>query len=317
MAKRRCKTHKKTSKKGGSSKNCIYDNSTGKMEGQCPGLKYFNEIRDILGHQDSNSVYMIFGHGCDLEPEVDQVELTVPEDCQYFTTVACGISASHNPKIYKDFFNNTIDLSKPEKYDIVGDEAPDELDQTVLLTGEQSLYRRVVGDSYVNNKNWTFLEMGSYCGLRKMGDVLTNVIIGDRSVPQFLNVREMLPFQVIDRPYTLEMYYLQHYAGSLFPTTNQVCKLLHEKYTENELNNLKYALVSGHSKFKELIIKNFSIDYESIMEVCKGIHINFACRPICRGTDNTVDEIIPRSNFVALRRQKSSKAPITWNEWNE
>jgi hypothetical protein len=310
MSKKKRNTNKKTSKKGGSSQNCVYNKLTSIMEGQCPGLKYLNEIRHTLGNQDSNSVYMVFGHGCDLELEV----LIVPKDCQYYTTVACGKSASHNEKIYKDFFNNTMDLSKPEKYDTFGDEALDEFDETVIATGEQKLYKRVTGDSYVNNKNWTFLEMGSYCGLRKMGDVITNIIFGKDSPPYFLNLREMLPYKVIDRPYTLEMYYLQHYAGSIFPTTYQVCKLLHENYTERELNNFKYSLVHGHNKFKELIINNFSIDYDSIMEVFKGIHINFACRPICRGTANTVDEIIPRSAFVALRRKKSSILPINWSD---
>ena len=306
--KKKRNTNKKTSKKGGSSQKCVFNNRTRIMEGQCPGLKYLNEIRDTLVNQDSNSVYIMFGHGCDLELE----ELIVPNDCQYYTTVACGKSASHNEKIYKDFFNNTMDLSKPEKYDTFGDEALDEFDETVIATGEQKLYKRVAGDSYVNNKNWTFLEIGGFCGLRKMGDVITNIIFGKGFGPYFIN-KEMLPYIVIDRPYTLEMYYLQHYAGSIFPTTYQVCKLLHENYTEKELNTFKYSLNHGHTKFKDLIINNFSIDYESIMDVFKGIHINHACRPICRGA-NTVDEIIPRSDFVALRRTKSSTLPIKWSD---
>lgn len=299
-------------KKGGSSNNCMYNPNTQKMESQCPGLKYLNEIRGTVIDQDPNSVYMAFGHGCDLEYE----ELTVPPGCEYYTATACGKASKHNKKLSEDFFINTIDLSNPEKYDFIDDAVADDSDELVLFTGEFSLYKRNSGDSYVNNKNSTILGMGCYGGLRKMGDIIINNLYIDSIIqfPTFVILSSpSAKSKDIIRPYTLEFYYLHHFAGSIFPTTLQVCKLLHQNYTENELNSFKYTLYgSEHVKFLDLIKNNFSIDYASIMEVFKGRHINFACRPICRGP-NTVEQIIPTSDFVALRRSKSASLPIQWN----
>ena len=255
---------------------------------------------------------MIFGHGCDLDGEV----LDVPENCEYHTFTACGKGSDLNKTIYADFFNNTFNLFTPEKYDSISDFRPDEYDNSVGFTGEQKMYKRNSGDSYVNNKNSTFLELGSYCGLRKMGDMISdNMFISILPYPTFVHFEYPMCMDRQTRPYTLEFYYLHHFVGSLFPTTFQVCKLLHEHYSQQELSSFIYALKGPqHEQFKALIRNNFSIDYASIMDVFKGKHINFACRPICRGPPPlTKDEIVPRSYFVRLRRTTSAKLPITWN----
>ena len=313
--KKTVKQFKKKSKKGGSSNKCMYkyiDETHYTMEGQCPGLKYLNEIRDTVRDQDPNSVYMIFGHGCDLKGEV----LTVPNGCEYYTTVACGIGAGNFlKKIHIDFFNNIIDLRKPEQYTEYDTPVYVTEDQSISYTSEEALYRRVSGEDYVNNKNWTIIDMGHYGGLRKMGDIISNNMFKLRNL--FVELKS-LPFKSIERPITLEMYYLQHYTGSVFPTTYQVCKLLHENYREEELNNYIYPLLNHkdnfHEKFIELIKNNFSIDYDSIMDVFKGIHINLSCRPICRGPHHTEEEYIPVDPFVASRRTLSSSAHLIWDE---
>jgi hypothetical protein len=311
---------KKLSKKGGSSQNCIYDSATKEMKNVCPGLRYLNEIRETVGVQDPNSVYLIFGHGCDLDGEV----LPVPENCEYYTTVACGITAEGKlKKLEIDFFNNTLDLDNPDKYNFINDSSTaDETYPFISKTGEETLYRRVSGDTYVNSKNSLLLSVGIYGGLRKMGDIISdNMFNGEVAGSNNKYFIELDPnfsthLAIIDRPMSLEIYYLQHFAGSVFPTTYQVCKLLHEKYSEKELNSYKYPLIgSYHSKFLKLINDTFSIDYASIMDVFKGIHINCRCRPICRGPSPfTREEIIAPNSFIENRRRVSSSPSIEWNE---
>ena len=312
--KKTVKQFKKKSKKGGSSNKCMYNPANKQMENECPGLKYLNEIRDTVRDQDPNSVYMAFGHGCDLEYE----ELFVPQDCEYYTMTACGMYGVFNKKLNTHFFNNTIDLSNPEIYDVTKNSQADDSYDLFQFTGKFSLYKRNSGESYVNNKNYSILNMGCYGGLRKMGDIIIINPFTDNKmdIPNFVILSSpSAKSKDIIRPYTLEFYYLHHFAGSVFPTTLQVLKLLHQNYTEDELNSFKYSLYGPeHEKFTDLIKNNFSIDYASIMEVFKGRHINFACRPICRGPLLTEEEIIPKSDFVALRRSKSASLPIQWNE---
>ena len=313
---------KKLSKRGGSSQNCVYDSVTEELQNVCPGLKYLNEIRDTVGAQDPNSAYLIFGHGCDLDGEV----LNVPENCEYYTTVACGITAEGKlKKLEIDFFNNTLDLDNPDKYNFINDSSTaDQIYPFISKTGEETLYRRVSGNTYVNNKNSLLINVGIYGGLRKMGDIISdnmfNGAVAGAANKYFIKLDPIFNthFATIDRPISLEMYYLQHFAGSVFPTTVQVLKLLHEKYNEKELNKYKYPLIHGnfHSKFLKLINDNFSIDYASIMDVFKGIHINCRCRPICRGPPPlTKEEIIaPPNSFIENRRRISSSPAVEWNE---
>jgi hypothetical protein len=309
------KQFKKKSKKGGSSQNCVFNIEKQIMEGKCPGLKYLNEL-SVPITQNSDSLYMMFGHGCDLEREV----LRVPEGCEYYTVTACGMSVEANPKLNKDFFNNTLDLTKSEIYTYYAEPIADSKYPLIQYSGEQKLYKRKSGESYVNNIAFPFNGLGNYSGLRKMGSIISNNIPIDSGYlePNFITRNSEMNFSKdIYRPYTLELYYLQHYAGSIFPKTSQVCKLLHENYTENELNSFNYSLYNGHTKFEHLIDKNFRIDYASIMKVFKGRFINASCRPICRDPNLTKSEVIPVDPFVALRRRISADLPLEWNEYEQ
>ena len=306
--KKRVSQPKKISKKGGSSKKCVFNNITQLMEGQCPGLKYLNELKTTVRNEDPNSVYIAFGHGCDLEGEA----LSVPEGCEYYTMVACGISSeSTYKKLEEDFFNNTLDLNNPDKYNFKGTLHSDVNYDFITTTGEESLYRRTFGHTYVNNKFRPLVNMGYYSGLRKMGDIISNNMYKNHTEkPNFVHSLDATRHDTtIDRPITLEMYYLQHFVGSVFPTTLQVCKLLHENFPKSELNSFKYRLI-GHQKFRDLINNNFSIDYASIMDVFKGIHINPRCRPICRGPTTEEEIFVSEESFVGIRRNISSSPNI-------
>jgi hypothetical protein len=284
------------------------------MEGVCPGLKYLNEL-SVPIEQDTNSVYMMFGHGCDLKQEV----WDVPHGCEYYTVTACGISASPNPKLNKDFFNNTLDLTKPEIYTYYEDQSITDPEYPLIqYSGEQNLYKRKSGESYVNNMAYPFNGLGNYSGLRKMGSIISNNIPIDSyyTEPNFITRGLQINYSKENRPYTLELYYLQHFTGSIFPTTSQVCKLLHENFTENELNSFNYSYFKDHTKFQDLIYNNFRIDYTSIMKVFKGRFINASCRPICKGP-LTKSEIIPVDSFTAERRRISAILPFQWNEYDE
>jgi hypothetical protein len=294
--------------KGGSSEKCLYNPESKLYEKKCPGLKYFKEIKDNL-ERDPNAVYIVFGHGCDLYEEV----LQVPISCKYYTTTSCGLTTNHNPKITEDFFNEKLDLKNTDKYFI--QTGYENLDgslaeyKDVTLNRVEGLYEHNEGESYVNNKNWSFLKMGSFAGLRKMGDMK----IYNQKLSSFMEDKDK---QIKKQQYTLEIYYLQHFAGSIFPTTFQVCKLLHENFTENELNNFEYSLYRGHDKFIKLIINNFSIDFASIMENLPGKFINSACRPICEGPDSNDVLVLDqpendeswstkRNKFIHARRRDS------------
>jgi len=95
-------------KKGGSnsSQKCLYNETSQNLDGECPGVKHFNEIKDSIVI-DPNAVYTIFGHGCDLEHEL----LDIPESTNYIT--ACWISncRTKTRDLWIDFLNNT--LKKP------------------------------------------------------------------------------------------------------------------------------------------------------------------------------------------------------------
>ena len=298
-------THYKSllnNKRGGSnsSKKCIYDHISTEMKNECPGLKYFLEIKDKI-MTNSMNIYTILGHGCDLENEVR----IVPVNCEYYTSTACGLTTKNNPKLNEDFFNNTLDLNRLERYNFSRDEVR-HLDgllsdfHDIKYRNVMGLYKHSQGESYVNNKNVCFLRMGEYAGLRKMGDM----IINNQKDKNFIDTND---WNIKQQPYTLEMYYLQHYAGSLFPTTLQVCKLLHQNFKQNILNNYNYSLITGHDKFKRLIVNNFSIDYASIMDYLPGKFINSSCRILCNGNRATrFSRIISDNKFVKLRRSQSN-----------
>ena len=146
--------------------------------------------------------------------------------------------------------------------------------------------------------------MSEFAGLRKMGDMIINNQKGKYFT---LDQNGLKNGKSKKQEYTLEIYYLQHFSGSIFPTTFQVCKLLHENFTENQLNNFEYPLYneSFHHKFMNLIKDNFSIDISSIMKYLPGKFINSACRPICE-EPNTHQSLIldqPRNDETLLSKK--------------
>ena len=56
------------------------------MEGECPGVSFFNEIKDSFVI-DPDAVYTVLGHSCDIIEDIQYI----PTGCQYITAVACGL----------------------------------------------------------------------------------------------------------------------------------------------------------------------------------------------------------------------------------
>ena len=80
-------------------------------------------------------------------------------------------------------------------------------------------------NKFINNKNSCFLNFTQPAGLRKLGHV----------TPSIPELREELP-----QIYTMKSYFLMHFEGSLFPTCDQVNKLLKINFNHDELNNYNY-----------------------------------------------------------------------------
>lgn len=165
-------------KNGGSqsSHNCIYDATTGKMKNECPGLKHFNEIKDSLV-KDPDAVYMLYGHGCDLENEIK----IIPKNCKFITSVACGIVRDSRiiDDIMTDFLENTIvkpiNIDTLNKYERVslGKDADPITKRWLTRNEEYRIHNE--GEYFVNNKNWCFLQLGFLSGLRKLGHVIPSI----------------------------------------------------------------------------------------------------------------------------------------------
>ena len=277
------------------------------MEGECPGVAHFNKIKDSIVI-DPNAVYTIFGHGCDLEDEL----LILPENTNYITATACGLTTGSNGPtrdLGKDFLNNT--LIKPitnetlNKYEMVQRLIHDD----VSINKEYIIHTHSHNNKFTNNKNWCFLWFNKPAGLRKLGHIT-------QSIPE---LREELP-----QIYTMRSYFLMHFEGSLFPTCDQVNKMLNTYFTQPELNNYNYYFnmftseldaeadddnihsLDYSSRFIDMIKNNFSIDFATLIYNLKGTFINNACRPICNGPDTKED---PRglNKFVKLSRANSGR----------
>ena len=257
------------------------------MENVCPGLKYFNEVKDSI-EKDPNAIYMLYGHGCDLYGEL----LNVPQHSKYITRIACGISATNDMmdinSIGKDFLNGTLNIDKLDKYEKVMNDTP-------LYTEEYRVHNP--GDNYINNKNSCLLEwhhgFGGLSGLRKFGHLVP--------IPQ-LNL-----YSKDAKPYQLRNYLLMCYEGSLYPTIQQINKLLDDSqiFSTEELANYIYD-IQTIIKFKKLIADTFSIDFATLMNVLPGTFINKSCRPICRGK-LTKDDIDTSDKFIQLSRVNSNR----------
>ncbi len=165
-------------------------------------------------------------------------------------------------------------------------------------------------NKFTNNKNWCFLNFTEPAGLRKLGHV----------APSIPELRDELP-----QIYTMRSYFLMHFEGSLFPTCDQVNKLLNINFYDSELNNYNYYFASNtnqetmmmnndddiHSynyafRFIDMIKNNFTMDFATLIYNLKGTFINNACRPIGKGPD-TKDDPRGLNPFVKLSRANSGR----------
>lgn len=283
---------------GFSSQNCVND-GMGNYTQMCPGVLPFLLQAKQLIVDDPNSVYAIFGHGCDLRNEIG----IIPPNVRYITATACGIGKSEDipdtPGIETDFKNNAmtlpITLKTLRKYSkFEADTMTLRNKKKVYVTRNEEYNIHTEGQQFVNNKNWCFRDVGVPSGLRKLGTIISLIEPLKTDGPQ---------------DYTVIEYFLKMYEGSLFPTYDQVKNILNSTYSAEELNNVNYAdydfdfegLKEG---FKNLIKDNFSIDFATLIDNLQGTFINIACRTICG--DN--DDLIGKDNFVdTVRRTVSAE----------
>ena len=278
-------------KKGGtnSSQKCLYNETSGDMEGECPGVKHFNEIKDSIVI-DPDAVYTVLGHSCDIIQDIQDL----PTDCKYITAVACGITKwAGGYDLWIDFLNNN--LNKP-----ISEESLKIYGKFVDGSYKQE-YRIQASDKFVNNRTWCFVDYGHLAGLRKLGHITPSIPELSQDLPQI---------------YTMRSYFLMHFEGSLFPTCEQVSIWLNIYFSRSELEsydyffdeytnlylhlsdiqNINYKQDENYgnqslkyaSSFESMIKKHFLIDFATLMIHLKGTFINNTCRSICGrfGTTN-------------------------------
>jgi hypothetical protein len=308
----------KHNKKGGSesSQKCLYNETSQIMEGVCPGVIYFNEIKDSIVI-DPNAVYTVIGHACDILDDIQDI----PAGCQYITAVACGLSKfsdkGHENDLWKDFLNNSLNRSINEqsliKYKKFSDNKGKLPRESPYVRDQQYRIQRE-GDKFVNSRNWCFLEFSELAGLRKLGYVTPSIPELTEDLPQI---------------YTMRSYFLMHFEGSLYPTCSQVNELLKINFSDDELNNynyyfnydtmfrlehntssedplteddddflnLKYANI-----FRNIIKEHFLIDLSTLMLNLKGTFINNSCRTLCGKFGTTQYDITGDNESVRQSR---------------
>lgn len=275
---------------GVSSERCVFDPETEEMKYSCPGLKYFNEIKDSLV-KDPDAVYIVIGHGCDLEDEL----LTVPPNCKYITSVACGIERGKSfNDIMDKFLQNNLEqpitresLKKLERFN-----STREVHSRKLITTNEEFRIHHAGEKFVNNKNWCFFKIRYLAGLRKLGHI----------VPSIPELNDNFP-----QKYTLRSYMLLHFEGSLFPTCAQVNNCFELNFDKTILDSYNYDITMLFNyNFVKLIADNFSIDYATLLDNLEGTFINAACRPICKGV-RTKEDYLGENEFVNISRTMSGR----------
>ncbi len=314
--------HKKKSsrnKKGGanSSQKCIFEESTQTMNGECPGVAHFNDIKDSIVI-DPDAVYTIIGHSCDILDDIQDI----PNGCQYITAVACGLSKSDDKgtekDLWKDFLDNSLNRSinqeSLEKY-----RRFKEYKTTREYWIDHQYRVQSEGDKFVNSRNWCFLHFGRLAGLRKLGHVTPSIPLLNTKLPQ---------------KYTMRSYFLMHFEGSLYPTCGQVSKFLEKHFTQHELNsnnyyfdddtmdwaagnilseeplteedddflNLKYANI-----FRNIIKDYFLIDFSTLMLNLKGTFINNSCRTLCGKFGTTHYDVMGDNESVKQSRIRENR----------
>ena len=282
---------KNNKKKGGdSSQFCIYDYETKRYQGLCPGVIYFDEIKDSLV-KDPDAVYIVIGHGCDLEEELR----TVPPNCKYITSVACGVDRGKSfNDIMDKFLQNNLEqpitrdsLKKLERFNATRDV----LSRKLITTNEEFRIHHA-GEKFVNNKNWCFFEIRYLAGLRKLGHI----------VPRIPELNDNFP-----QKYTLRSYMLLHFEGSLFPTCAQVNNCFELNFDKSILDSYNYDITMLFNyNLVKLIADNFSIDYATLLDNLEGTFINAACRPICKGI-RTKEDYLGENEFVNISRTMSGR----------
>jgi hypothetical protein len=299
----------KNNKKGGnSSQQCIYDEKSGTMKGVCPGVIYFDEIKDSIVI-DPDAVYMIFGHGCDLKGEL----IEIPPKCKFITRVACGLTSSDlgdydkrgvlGEFFFDDFYQNKLEtpinietLGKYERllqfssnlyeqYTEMGHYTRKHPSNDLVYTQNWHIHNH--GEHFVNSKNSCFYDLGVPAGLRKLG-------IATPQIPDF---------SIAIEKYTWRSYALLHFEGSIFPTCQQVSIILNANFTKSELDGYNYYTI----KLQQIIKDTFSIDYGTIVKHLVGTFINGACRPICHGPKTIEDIYGDLDRFVKTSRTLSQR----------
>lgn len=181
----------------------------------------------------------------------------------------------------------------------------------VSINREYIIHTHSHNSKFTNNKNWCFLNFTQPAGLRKLGHITPSIPELSEELPQI---------------YTMRSYFLMHFEGSLFPTCDQVNKMLNTHFSQYELNNHDYYFHvvtteldpdlfddddNIHSfnyaiRFRDMIKNNFSIDFATLIYNLKGIFINNACRPLCKGP-HTSDDPKGLNKFVKLCRAYSGR----------
>lgn len=294
----------KHNKKGGSnsSQMCLYNEDKGTMEGECPGVRHFNEIKNSIVI-DPDAVYTVVGHACDILNDIQDI----PAGCQYITAVACGYAKSSDKGVrekdlWSDFLNNTLNRSINEQSLITKYNRFSE-NRSARESWTDHQYRiQTEGHQFVNSRNWCFLDFGELAGLRKLGHITP-------PIPSLNNEEGTV------QKYTMRAYFLMHFEGSLYPTCKQVNDFLENHFSLDELNSHNYYFDSDTlmlknmnkssedplteedenfnnfkyaDKFENIVKDYFLIDFGTLMLNLKGTFINNACRTLCGkfGTTN-------------------------------
>jgi hypothetical protein len=242
---------------------------------------------------------MCIGHGCDIEGEV----LRVPPNCNYITRTACGITANQDKPLIFDFLNSELDIDNLKKYEtyMIEDHSSDDALVNVII---YEFRNHTAGTQYVNNKNTPFLRLGWPAGLRKFGN--------QHSTGDVLNGNSKIDDTKVNKHSISQLqWYLLHFKESLFPTQEQVERYLQTKteagYYSHIKTNFVYSKIGEDNKpFIDMMKKDFGIDYECIMDVFPGTHINYGCRGICKKVSDTEGT----NPFVALQRVRSGNPPL-------
>lgn len=231
-------------------------------------------------------VFALLGHACDLTKSDGQIEeLPVPEGCVYVTLAKCGFVSYELYKLMYAFSDPTIHyaLSDPVKY--IKELKEYFESDTITIHHPEATNEHL--RTYVNSTNTLFYNHQSSNKVSKSGIyLLSNPFSMMKSTlgnPEFyLNV----PHGHI----TKEQIYAI-YEGALFPKADDIIT----RFLSREKHSESMDILS------EKIAMTYDVTQKELFRQNKGIYYNFACRPLCNGTDLM-------NSRVKLRRAKSGHA---------